>query len=136
MNLDFSAEPLFSWYVVLLCFSGIAMIVIGAVKSAALSTGWRIFNVVAGLGFVGYGVYLGFIFQGGHYVIFFKAFILPVMMIVNFFRSLGARSKTSAPQPMARPMAQPVPPQAVVPQDAVPQPVPAAAAAAAENQVG
>lgn len=57
MNLDFSADPLFSWYVVLLIISGVAMIVIGAANG--LSTGWRVFNALAGIGFIGYGIYLG-----------------------------------------------------------------------------
>jgi hypothetical protein len=96
VNLDFSLEPLFSWYVVLLCLSGIAMIVMGAVKAGGQSTGWRIFNVLAGVGFFGYGIYLGFIFQGGSYLIFFKAFILPAVMIFGFFRSLLARREAKS----------------------------------------
>lgn len=99
MNLDFSADPLFSWYVVLLLFSGVAMVVMGATKAGAMSTGWRIFNVLAGIAFAGYGFYLGFLFQGGHYIIFFKAFILPVLMVVNFIRSIAARRSAAAPRP-------------------------------------
>jgi hypothetical protein len=97
VNIDFSADPLFSWYVVLLLFSGVAMLVIGSVNARCLSTGWRVFNVVAGLGFVGYGVYLGFVFQGGHYIIFFKAFILPIALIVQWVKSLSSR-KAAPPQ--------------------------------------
>lgn len=100
MNLDFSADPLFSWYVVLLLISGVVMFGLGCTSSARQSTGWRVFNVLAGLGFVGYGIYLGFIFEGGSYIIFFKAFILPVVVIVNFFRSLAAR-RQAAPVPPA-----------------------------------
>ncbi|MGV9563573.1 hypothetical protein [Streptomyces sp. NPDC003480] len=114
MNLDFSAEPLFSWYVVLLFISGAAMLILGAINSSGLSKGWRAFNVIAGVGFMGYGIYLGFIFQGGTYIVFFKAFILPVMVIVNFFRSRSHRKATAAarqpvatPQPVA--VAQPEP---------------------------
>ncbi|WP_416481542.1 hypothetical protein [Streptomyces sp. CL12] len=103
MNLDFSAEPLFSWYVVLLFISGAAMLILGVINASGLSKGWRAFNVIAGLGFMGYGIYLGFIFQGGTYIVFFKAFILPIMVIVNFFRSLSRRKATPAPQPMAAP---------------------------------
>jgi len=95
VNLDFSADPTFSWYVVLLFISGIAMIIIGAVNTGKLSVGWRIFNTLAGLGFLGYAVYLGFIFQGGHYILFFKAFILPVLLIINFIRSLAGRRKAN-----------------------------------------
>jgi len=99
VNLDFGAEPLFSWYVVLLAVSGIAMVAIGAINFGALSIGWRIFNAVAGVGFFGYAVYLGFIFEGGEYVLFFKAFILPVVMVINFVRSLAAKNAAGAPQP-------------------------------------
>lgn len=122
VNLDFSVEPLFSWYVVLLLISGVAMVGIGAVASSGLSAGWRVFNVIAGVGFVGYGIYLGFIFEGGTYIIFFKAFILPVLMIVNFVRSLANRS--NKPAPVQASMVAPAP----APADAVPAP-------AAENQV-
>ncbi|GJF32174.1 hypothetical protein KNE206_48740 [Kitasatospora sp. NE20-6] len=113
MNLDFSAEPLFSWYVVLLIISGIAMVGIGAVNFGGLSAGWRVFNVLAGVGFVGYGVYLGFIFEGGEYIIFFKAFILPVLMIINFVRSLSARSKAAAPVQFVPAQQAPAPGQSV-----------------------
>ncbi|WP_256642479.1 hypothetical protein [Streptomyces murinus] len=121
MNLDFSAEPLFSWYVVLLFISGAAMLILGVVNAGGLSKGWRAFNVIAGLGFMGYGIYLGFIFQGGTYIVFFKAFILPVMVIVNFFRSLSRRKATPAPQPMAapQPMGAPVPQPAPAPERTV-----------------
>ncbi|MEV4556373.1 hypothetical protein AB0K51_05160 [Kitasatospora sp. NPDC049285] len=106
MNIDFGAEPLFSWYVVLLLISGVAMVGIGLLNNSGLSNGWRIFNAVAGVGFVGYGFYLGFLFEGGTYMIFFKAFILPVVMVVNFVRSLANRTRATAsvpaqPQPQA-----------------------------------
>ncbi|MGK4582220.1 hypothetical protein [Kitasatospora sp. HPMI-4] len=114
MNLDFSAEPLFSWYAVLLFGSGIAMLVIASVNSSGLSTGWRVFNAIAGVGFVGYAVYLGFIFEGGHYIIFFKAFILPVMMVVNFVRSMANRQKVVAPAVPAAAAAAPAAPEAPV----------------------
>ncbi|CAL2071516.1 MULTISPECIES: hypothetical protein [Streptomyces] len=136
MNLDFSAEPLFSWYVVLLFISGAAMLILGVVNAGGLSKGWRAFNVIAGLGFMGYGIYLGFIFQGGTYIVFFKAFILPIMVIVNFFRSLSRRKATPAPQPMTapypmagqQPMGAPAPQPMAAPQPMgapVPQPAPA-----------
>ncbi|GAA2153006.1 hypothetical protein GCM10009760_50330 [Kitasatospora kazusensis] len=99
MNLDFSADPLFSWYVVLLFVSGVAMVAIGAVNFGGMSAGWRIFNAVAGVGFIGYGFYLGFVFDGGSYILFFKAFILPVVMVFHFVRSTVARSKANATRP-------------------------------------
>lgn len=90
-NLDFSAQPLFSWYIVLLLFSGVALLVLGALNAGRQSTGWRILNLVIGLGFIGYGIYLGFVFKGGTYIVFFKAFFVPVLLIVNAVRSRSAR---------------------------------------------
>jgi hypothetical protein len=102
VNLDFSAQPLFSWYVLLLIFSGIAMLVMGALNSGGLSKGWRALNLLFGLGFAGYGIYLGFIFKGGEYIIFFKALILPVLMIVNYVRAMSARRRIRAAQPQGQ----------------------------------
>lgn len=99
MNIDFSNSPGFSTYVVLLLVSGIAMLVIAALNSSGQTAGWRIFNAVVGVAFFGYGIYLAFIFTGGTYFILFKAFILPIMLLVNFFRSLKSRpTDAAAPQ--------------------------------------
>ncbi|MDH6133368.1 hypothetical protein P3T37_002763 [Kitasatospora sp. MAA4] len=96
MNLDFSNEPLFSWYVLLLGLSGLVLIGLAAAKGGQ-STGMRVFNAIVGAAFLGYGFYLGFIFQGGTYYIFFKVLLVPVLLIVNFVKSLSARSKANAP---------------------------------------
>ncbi|WP_052434910.1 hypothetical protein [Streptacidiphilus melanogenes] len=115
MNIDFSSSPGFSAYVVLLLISGIAMLVIAALNSSGQTTGWRIFNAVVGVGFFGYGIYLGFVFTGGSYLILFKVFILPVALIVNFFRSRKSRQTDAAA------------PQMYVPTQGVPQQYDAAA---------
>ncbi|GAA1409740.1 hypothetical protein GCM10009639_60240 [Kitasatospora putterlickiae] len=112
MNLDFDAEPLFSWYVVLLAISGIALLVIGAVNLGGLKIGWRILNVLAGLGFTGYAYYLAFVFEGGEYTLFFKAFILPVALIANAVKALLARSETPAVPPVPAPSPSPYQPNA------------------------
>ncbi|MEV6974355.1 hypothetical protein [Kitasatospora sp. NPDC093806] len=104
MNLDFDVDPLFSWYVVLLAISGIALLIIAAVNLGGLKIGWRILNVLVGLGFTGYAYYLAFVFDGGTYTVFFKAFILPVVLIANAVKALVDRS--NAP---AAPAAVPVP---------------------------
>ncbi|MEU8926816.1 hypothetical protein AB0D10_38835 [Kitasatospora sp. NPDC048545] len=90
-NLDFSAEPLFSWYAVLLALSGVIMLVLGAV-AGGLKAGLRILNVLIGLGFLGYAYYLVFVFEGGTYYLFFKVFILPVAMIVYSVKAIVERS--------------------------------------------
>ncbi|MET9399615.1 hypothetical protein [Kitasatospora sp. NPDC002965] len=105
MNFDFDAEPLFSWYVVLLAVSGIAMVVLGAINLGGVKLGWRILNIVAGIAFVGYAYYLGFVFEGGEYRIFFQAFILPVVLIANSVKALAERSNATAPQPLPVPNA-------------------------------
>ncbi|MER7583323.1 hypothetical protein [Kitasatospora sp. NPDC097691] len=99
-NLDFSAEPLFSWYVVLLALSGVLMLLLGAF-AGGLKAGLRILNVVVALGFLGYAYYLAFVFEGGTYYIFFKVFILPVALIVASVKAIVERSnakKQPAPQ--------------------------------------
>lgn len=91
-NLDFSNEPGFSWYCVLLLISGIAML--GMVGVPVATKGARIVNLVFGIGFTAYAIYLIFLFHGGHYVVFFKAFLLPVFLIVGTIRS-GAMRRTA-----------------------------------------
>ncbi|MEU9131250.1 hypothetical protein AB0D08_24615 [Kitasatospora sp. NPDC048540] len=103
MNLDFSAEPLFSWYVVLLLVSGLALIGIAA-AGLGQSAGMRALNGLFGAGFLGYGVYLGFIFEGGDYIIFFKVFILPVVLIAAAVKNFTERSnRAQAPAPVQPP---------------------------------
>ncbi|MFI5710968.1 hypothetical protein [Kribbella sp. NPDC051620] len=124
MNLDFGLDPVFSWYVVLLCLSGIVMVVLGAINKGEQSAGSRALGVLAGVAFLGYGIYLGFIFDGGSYMMFFQAFILPALLVVNFVRSVMA--KQTPPQPYQGAHAQQyqgVPPQQPYPNTpAQPQP--------------
>ena len=98
MNIDFSAHPGFSLYFVLLALSGVLMVGIGATAFSRLGNGWRIFNVIAGIAFFGYAFYLAFLFQGGTYIIFFKAFILPAFMVINAIRSSVTRRNTQVLQ--------------------------------------
>jgi hypothetical protein len=79
----------FKAYVLFLILSGIAMLVIACLRSGQ-TTGRRAVNGIFGAGFLGYGLYLLLFFPGGHYILFFYAFILPILMIVQFFRDRGA----------------------------------------------
>jgi hypothetical protein len=101
MNLDFGAEPAFSWYVVLLMISGLALVGMASVSRLEQSKRLRIFSLLAGLGFFGYGFYLGFLFQGGTYVVFYKALIVPVVLIVGAVRSALTRRRTRTSPPPA-----------------------------------
>ena len=87
MNIDFGADAAFSWYVVFLLVSGIAMLAMAAIGGGQ-TVGDRLLNLAFGLGFLGYSVYLGFIFDGGEYFMFFYAFVLPVLMLFRFVKAL------------------------------------------------
>ncbi|MET8623239.1 hypothetical protein ABZW30_05675 [Kitasatospora sp. NPDC004669] len=92
-NLDFSAEPLFSWYVVVLAFSGISMLVFGALPIAGLKVGLRIVSILVGLGFLGYAYYLAFVFEGGTYTVYYKLFLVPIAVIAALVKEIVDRGK-------------------------------------------
>jgi len=50
----------------------------------------RIWNALFGAAFTSYGLYLLLFFGGGHYLFFYYVFILPILMIVQFFRDRSA----------------------------------------------
>jgi hypothetical protein len=93
---------LFVAYTAFLAISGLAMIAIAIIKGGQ-TNGARVLNGVLGVAFFGYAFYLAFLFRGGHYLLFFYAFILPILLIVRFFRTLGDRQQ--APQPGTQPYA-------------------------------
>ena len=87
---------MFLIYVLFLIVSGITMLVMAGVKSGQTARR-RVWSAVFGAGFTLYGLYLLLFFRGGHILIFFYAFILPVLMIVRFFRDRSAfRAKQQA----------------------------------------
>ncbi|NEW39687.1 hypothetical protein GV794_24295 [Nocardia cyriacigeorgica] len=89
---------MFDWYVGLLALSGSIMIVMAVVKGGQ-SEAFRWLNGALGAGFLAYAGYLAFLFEGGSYLILFHAFILPVMMVVNFVRSTDWTALTTKPTP-------------------------------------
>ncbi|RMI32821.1 hypothetical protein [Nocardia stercoris] len=89
---------MFDWYIGLLAFSGLVMLVMAAVKSGQ-SEASRWINGILGVVYLGYACYLQFFFDGGSYLIFFQAFIVPVMMVVNFVRSTNWTALTTKPTP-------------------------------------
>jgi hypothetical protein len=82
VNLDFS-HPGFAAYVLLLMGSGVAMIVLATPAVRQSSMVLRVLNTLVGLAYFGYGFYLAFLFTGGTYVMFFQAFVLPVLLIIR-----------------------------------------------------
>ncbi|HEY7261114.1 MAG TPA: hypothetical protein VH589_06470 [Trebonia sp.] len=80
---------MFHVYVLFLILSGIAMLVLASVRTGQTKL-LRIWNAIVGAGFTIYGLYLLIFFHGGSYRIFFYVFILPILLIVRFFRERSA----------------------------------------------
>lgn len=93
-NLNFSHDAGFSWYCILLMFAGIAMLVIGVLRNQRMSR--RVIRVIFGIGYFCYGFYLTFIFNGGHYLLFFQAFIVPVLLVADWYRTRAYRRRMRA----------------------------------------
>jgi hypothetical protein len=93
---------MFELYPPLLMFSGILLLVMAALPWQ--SGGARVVSALFGVGFLGYGFYLEFIFTGGTYIVFYYAFIVPVLMIVQTVKGYQAyqRGKAAAQQPIAQ----------------------------------
>jgi len=113
-NLDFSNQPMFSWYCLLLLVTGIAMLCMIGVPG--VTKGARIANLLFGAAYTGYAVYLIFMFKGGHYFVFLKALLLPVLLIVVAIKSAtanrAAKNMAQQPQPPMVNYGQPQPPMA------------------------
>jgi hypothetical protein len=102
-NLNFSHNAGFSWYCLLLMFSGIAMFVVAFLRNQP--SGRRTIRMLLGVAYFGYGFYLTFVFSGGHYAVFFQAFIVPVLLIADAIRTSKARRRLRSPaMPASRPM--------------------------------
>lgn len=72
------------------------------------TVGARVLSVVVGIAFFGYGAYLEFLFTGGHFIVFYYAFAVPVLLIIQSvkgFRGWQAQ-KRQQQQPAIYPGAQ------------------------------
>ena len=84
---------MFNIYVLFLILSGAAMLGMSGVRRGQV-TSRRVWNAVLGAAFLLYGLYLLLFFQGGHYLVFYYVFVLPVLMGVRFFRDRSAYRAT------------------------------------------
>lgn len=84
-NLNFADSAGFSWYCVLLVIGGLTMIVLGPLRGQARSG--MTLNLILGIVFFGYGLYLAYGFRGGHYFVSYWVLILPVVLITRTIRS-------------------------------------------------
>ena len=89
---------LFNVYIFFLIASGVAMLVMGGLRLPYARRS-RVLNFILGAAFVIYGLYLLLFFTGGHVFIFFYAFILPILMVVRFFRERTAYRSRGATEP-------------------------------------
>jgi hypothetical protein len=84
------SDSQFYLYAGLLTVSGLLLLAL-AITGFGQSTGTRVLNALFGLGFTGYGGYLLLFFEGGEVRIFFYAFIVPVLMVIQAVRTFMAR---------------------------------------------
>jgi hypothetical protein len=88
----------FDGYMVALTISGLILLVLAIGGFFKESKGARIFSGVVGLAFLGYAFYLFFIFTGGTVFISYYVFIVPVILIVNLFRSRKEKQQAADAQ--------------------------------------
>jgi hypothetical protein len=88
-----SGDTTFNLYIGALVVSGVLLIALGAINFIKQSTGLRVLNVVIGVAFLGYAIYLLFIFSGTEYRIFIYAFIVPILLIIQAVRQSRAQSQ-------------------------------------------
>jgi len=86
------ADGTFAAYVIALGISGVLLLLLAATGFGAPSGGMRLLNAVIGLGFLGYAGYLLFA-DFETYVVFFYAFILPVLLIIQAVRNAFTRQR-------------------------------------------
>lgn len=84
-NLDFTNHAGFSLCCILLMVGGLTMVVLG--PSRANSRSGATLDVVLGIVFFCYGLYLTFGFRGGRYYFPYSALIIPVVLITRAIRS-------------------------------------------------
>ena len=77
-----------------LIVSGLLMLVVGATGFPKQTSNARIIDVVAGVAFLGYAIYLlFFLAEGGTVFILYYVFVLPIFLIYRAFQSMrSARS--------------------------------------------
>ena len=106
---------MFYVYALFLIFSGIAMLVMAFVR-AGYAKRRQVVNFIFGAGFLIYGLYLLLAFNGGTYLMFYYAFVVPILLVVQFFRDRAAfKSRQTATGPAGN-----FPPAGSFPEDGAP----------------
>jgi hypothetical protein len=89
------SEGAFNAYVIALGISGI-LLLIAALIGFGATTISRVISGLVGLAFLGYAIYLEFFFEGGEFRIVIYAFIVPILVLINVFRSRKQKREAAA----------------------------------------
>lgn len=90
------SEGTFQAYVIALGVSGLLLLLTAAIGFGS-TAGARVISAIIGLGFLGYAVYLEFFMpEDQTFSIFYYAFIVPIVVLINVFRSRKAKGQAPA----------------------------------------
>ena len=89
------SDGTFLAYTALLAISGVMLLVLAA-GGFGQSAGARVLDALFGAGFLAYGIYLFFFFEGGTVQIFFYAFVVPVLAVVHAVKARKAQRRQQA----------------------------------------
>jgi len=95
------SDGAFLGYIALLFVSAVALAVL-AIGGFGQNTLPRVFQGIGAALFLGYSLYLLLFFDGGSVRIFFYAFAVPVLAVIQVVKSRKARAEAAA-QPAAAP---------------------------------
>lgn len=87
-------DSTFLGYTALLGISGLLMLGL-AIAGLGAGVASRVISGLFGLGFLGYAIYLAVFFDGGTVQIFFYAFIVPIIVVVNVLKSRKAAKEAT-----------------------------------------
>lgn len=86
------SDGVFNTYVILLAIAGVAMLVVACLPFPQGKAS-RIIGGLLGVGFLGYAIYLEFIFDGGSFAMFYYVFILPFVYIARVVKAYADRRR-------------------------------------------
>jgi hypothetical protein len=102
------SDGTFLGYIALLAVSGILLVIL-ATGGFGQTAAARVIDALFGLGFLGYAGYLLLFFEGGTVQIFFYAFAVPVLAVVNAVKAQKAKREAQAYIPIPYGPGQPIP---------------------------
>lgn len=96
------SDGVFNTYVILLAIAGVVMLVVACLPLKQ-GTASRVIGAVLGLGFLGYAIYLEFIFDGGSFAMFYYVFVVPFIYIGRVVKAYADRRRRQDAQMQAYP---------------------------------